>query len=239
MHLDGSGAATLMVLNPTGGILGGDALDTEVSLAEGAHVCLATPAATRVYRSEGARARQRFTASLGPGAWLEYVPDHLIPSPGARLRQITDVTLSAGAALLLADAWAVGRVARGERWRFDELDLGLTVRDQRGLVFAERARLDRVARDGLGGTKGFAYHGTFIAVAPDEDGWGDRAAEVGGALSPLATESRLGVSVLGRGGLITRLLCPSAPALEEAMRAAWAACRRSLFGLPPLHLRKL
>ena len=214
MDLDASGTATLMLLNPTGGILGGDVLETSVTLGPGSHVCLTTPAATRVYRSAGAPAVQRLVASVGEDARLEYLPDHLIPSPGARFRQTTEVRLAAGATLLLADAWAVGRVARGEQWRFDELDLGLVVHDTRGLVLKERCVLDGARRDGIGGAEGFGYLATFVVLAPDREGWGDLAGKLLTALDALDSGARFGVSALGRGGLLARLLCPSAPALR-------------------------
>jgi urease accessory protein len=239
IDLDGSGAATLMLLNPTGGILGGDALDTSVALGAGSRVCLTTPAATRVYRSAGSRAVHRLRASVGEGARLEYVPDHLIPSPGARLRQATEVTLAAGATLLLAEAWAVGRVARGEQWCFDELDLGLLVRDERGLVLKERSVLECARRDGLGGAEGFGYLATFVAVAPFAGRWSDLARKLAGALDALDGGARFGVSALGRGGVLARVLCPSAPALEAAVLALWAESRKLLLGLAPLALRKL
>jgi len=239
MDLDGRGAATLMLLNPTGGIVGGDVLETRVTVGAGADVCLTTPAATRVYRSAGLPAVQRFTATVGEGARLAYVPDHLIPSPGARLRQTTEIALEPHATLLLADAWAVGRVARGERWQFDELDLALAIRDERGQILAERARLDRVARDGLGLAEGFAYVATFAVVAPDREDWEPVANALTRALAGLGGTTRAGVSALGRGGLVARALCASAPALDAAIAALWAACRRALFDLDPLHLRKL
>jgi urease accessory protein len=239
MDLDGSGVATLMLLNPTGGVFGGDVLETSVTLGPGTHVCLTTPAATRVYRSTGPSAVQGFVASVGEGACLEYLPDHLIPSPGARFRQTTEVSLAAGATLLLADAWAVGRMARGERWRFDELDLGVVVRDERGLLLKERSLLDRVRRDGLGGTEGFGYLATFVAVSPSAEGRGGLSRQIFDTLAALDVGARFGVSALGRGGLLARLLCPSAPALEASVFTLWAACRRLLLGLPPLALRKL
>ena len=238
MDLDGSGVATLMLLNPTGGVFGGDVLETSVTLGPGTHVCLTTPAAARVYRSTGPPAVQRFVARVGESACLEYLPDHVIPSPGARFRQTTEVSLAAGATLLLADAWAVGRVARGEQWRFDELDLGLVVRDERGLLLKERNLLDRVRRDGLGGAEGFGYLATFVAVSPPTEGGDGLAQRIFDTLAAL-DGARFGVSALGRGGLIARLLCPSAPALEASVCALWAACRRLLLGLAPLALRKL
>ena len=239
MDLDGSGAATLMLLNPTGGILGGDILETRVRVGPGSQVCLTTPAPTRVYRSAGPPAVHRFEARVASGARLEYLPDHVIPSPGARLRQSTEVVLAAGSALLLMDAWAVGRPARGERWRFDELDLALTVRDERGLLLHERSVLDRLARDGLGAAEGFPYVATFAAIAPSSDVWGPLVEQLFCALSALPAVARCGVSALGRGGVIARLLCPSAPVLDACVSALWTVCRRELFALDPLRLRKL
>src|SRR5262245_17663374 len=64
VDLDGSGGATLMLLNPTGGMVGGDVLDTAVVLGSGSRVCLTTVGATRVYRSGGAPAVERVSASL-------------------------------------------------------------------------------------------------------------------------------------------------------------------------------
>src|SRR5262249_59862596 len=54
MDLDGTGVATLFLLNPTGGVLGGDQLHTAGELGPGSHVCLSPPSATRVYRQRGA-----------------------------------------------------------------------------------------------------------------------------------------------------------------------------------------
>ncbi len=239
VDLDGSGVATLMLLNPTGGVVGGDVLETSVALGAGSRVCLSTPGATRVYRSSGPPAIQRFTAVLGEGASLEYLPGHLIPSPGARLRQSTAVTLAAGAALLLVDSWAVGRVARGEQWRFDELDMTVLVSDDRGPLLRERCALGRARRGGLGGAEGFAYLATFVALSPSADGWDDLAQELWASADALGSGARFGVSLLGRGGLLVRLLCPSAPALDLSVHTLWACCRRRLFGLGPLALRKL
>jgi hypothetical protein len=51
--------------------------------------------------------------------------------------------------------------------------------------------------------------------------------------------ARGGVTALGRGGVLVRLLAPSAPALTQAAEVLWAETRRLLFGVPPLGLRKL
>ena len=233
------GGAALMLLNPTGGVLGGDRLETRVRLGPGAQVCLTTPSATRVYRSAGEPAVQRWAAEVGAGARLEYIPDHLIPSPGARLTQSTEIALGAGAAALVWDAWSVGRPARGETWAFDELDLGLTIRDTRGPILHERARLCGEPRwSGLGGLEGLAYVGT-LAVALDGPADWDAVAGALAARVGSADGVRVGVSPLGRSGLVARVLAASAPRLVDATTRLWGETRQLLFGLPPLALRKL
>ena len=240
MDLDGDAVSTLLLLNPTGGLLAGDRLETEIALGPGSHVCLSTPSATRVYRSPGPVAVQRVTMDVGPGATLEWLPDHVIPSPGARLRQTTEIRLAADATLLYLDAWATGRAARGEAWGFDLLDSSLLVRDEVGPLLRERSILAGCPpRDGLGGTEGFAYVATFVALRPAGQGWDDLVGALQGAVRGAGDDGRAGVTMLGRGGVLARLLCPSAPALHAAVQALWATCRRRLLGLPPARLRKL
>jgi urease accessory protein len=240
MDLDGDGAATLLLLNPTGGLLGGDRLETRLAVGPGCRVCLSTPSATRVYRSPGAAAVQRLSAHVGAGAVLEWIPDHLIPSRGARLDQSAEIHLGADATLLYVDAWAVGRVARAEEWGFDLLDTSLAVQDEAGLLLRERAILaGSPRRDGLGGTDGLPYVATFVALRPGPSDWDQLAGTLQAVLDAAAVGGRAGVSTLGRGGVLARLLCPSAPALAASIEALWAACRRHLLGLPPARLRKL
>jgi urease accessory protein len=240
MDLEGDGVATLLLLNPTGGLLAGDRLETDIVLGPGSRVCLSTPSATRVYRSPGPTAIQRVTMDLGSGAALEWLPDHLIPSPGARLRQTTEIRLAADATLLYLDAWAVGRAARGEAWGFDLLDSSLLVRDEAGLLLRERSILaGHPPRDGLGGTEGFAYAATFVALRPAGKGWDELARALQVEVDAAGVGGRAGVTTLARGGLVARLLCPSAPTLQATVQALWAGCRRRLLGLPPARLRKL
>ena len=239
VDLDGDGGLTLMLLNPTGGVLGGDVLDTAAVLGPGSRVCLTTPSATRIYRAVGEPAVQRFTATVGEGAALEYMPDHLIPSPGARLIQTTELTLEEGAAAIVGDAWVAGRVARGECWRFSRLDLGLVIRDRHGLLLKDRAVLTgRTEWDRLGGAEGFPYMATFVAGAPSRGEWAILADELADALSRVAGVN-VGITPLIRGGLLARVLASSAPALRACLDALWARCRLNVLGLPPANLRKL
>ena len=240
MDLDGTGAATLFLLNPTGGVLGGDHLETRVELGAGSHVCLSTPSATRVYRSAGPPAIQRVKARVGEGARLEYVPDHLIPSPGARLIQSIDVSLAPGAAAVLCDAWSVGRMARGEAWLFDLLDSGIVATDAEGLLFKDRLVLNGARGwGGLGAAEGMAYVATVLCLAPSHPRLDGLAAALAAGMAESLSDARAGMTPLARGGALVRILAPSAPAMQRAIGAAWSTCRQWLWGLPPLLLRKI
>lgn len=230
-------AAVVSMLNPTGGVLGGDRLTVEVEVGPGAHACLTTPSATRVYRSPGEPAVQRVHLALGPGAVVEWVPDHVIPSAGAALRQSLEVEAGAGATLIAIDAFAAGRVVRGEAWQFSLLDSALTVRDAAGLVLHDRFVLAGGGpwRD-LGFAEGRPYFGTVVLVA--EDGLDELVADLPGALA--ATDGFAAAAArLSRRGVLVRCLAEGAPGLTEGLQAVWALARRLLLGRPPLALRKL
>src|SRR3989442_4577303 len=78
-------AAVVSVLNPTGGLVGGDRLAIDVTIGPAAHGCLTTPSATKVYRTAGAPAQQRGHNCPGAGGPLGGGPDPTSPRPGAAL----------------------------------------------------------------------------------------------------------------------------------------------------------
>jgi urease accessory protein len=228
-------AAVVSLLNPTGGVLGGDRLSIDVAVDAGAHACLTTPSATRVYRSAGPPAVQSVRLTLGPGAVAEWVPEHTIPSAGAALGQDTTVEVAQGATLVWVEAWAAGRVARGEAWRFARLESALSVRDPAGWLLHDRFVLDG-GHDltGLGLAEGQPYFATIVVVADRGlDGWLAALPAALPAGPAIAAATRL-----PRRGAILRCLAPSAPALADVIDVAWGLARRRLLGLPPLALRK-
>jgi len=208
-------AAIVSILNPTGGLVGGDRLSIDVHAAAGAH-------------------------SVGPQAVVEWVPDHTIPFAGSALRQSIDVDLAETAGLILVDAFSAGRIALGEAWRFAALENAVSVRDGRGWLLQDRFVLRGIgtrgpAFDGLGFTESHPYFAS-IAVFGAFDC--DRFAADVERLGAGHAAARLGAGVLPRGGVLVRCLAPAAPALVDAVEGCWRLARRALLGLPPLALRK-
>lgn len=227
-------AVVVSVLNPTGGVLGGDRLCVDVEAGPGAHACLTTPSATRVYRSPDRPAIQTVRLVVGPGAALEWVPDHTIPFAGADFRQTIEAEVGEGGCLVVVDAFSAGRVASGERWRFRRLESALTVRDRRGDLVHDRFLLTGAA-DGLGATEGADYFATVVVVA----GQGlDALAEAAPRLAATVAGTRAAGGRLERGALLIRCLALSAPGLTDLLGLLWSAARHHALGAPPLDLRK-
>jgi urease accessory protein len=223
------------MLNPGGGLVGGDRLSVDVEVAGGAHACLTTPAATRVYRTVGPEARQDVRLDVARGGTLEWVPDHTIAFAGSAFRQTIEGHVERGGRLVVLDSFAAGRVARGEAWRFALLESAVTIRERRQWILHDRFVLGPDGPwAGLGCSDGFPYFGTLIVVG--EGALADLARAV---TSALRRDGVKGAAAVGpRGGLVARVLATDAPAFAASLDAAWSLTRQLLLDLPPLALRK-
>lgn len=228
-------ALVVSLLNPTGGLVGGDRLDVDVRLGAGAHACLTTPSATKVYRTAGETSEQEVRLRVGPGAALEWVPDHTIPFAGAAFRQRIEAEVAPGGRLILVDAFAAGRVARGEAWRFERLESAIAVRDPAGWLFLDRFVLHGGGWESLGFAEDHAYFATMVLIG-DADLEPFRHALAARLAS--RPDVAAGVGTLPRRGAVLRLLAADAPALLESLDTAWGGARAALLGAPPLALRK-
>ena len=205
----------------------------------GARVHLTTQSATKLYRMDGGEARQELRFELSPGAYVENMPDALIPQAGTRYRQRTVVELAAGATFVSAETIAPGRRAHGERFAYDLLELTTEVRRDGRELCVETLRLEpgRARPDVAGVLGGADYLVTLLALAPESDA-ASLAATIDAALA--AGEGFRGAAgELPRGaGAVVRILAPDAPSAERALRSAWAAARHALLGLPLPERRK-
>ena len=92
---------------------------------------------------------------------------------------------------------------------------------------------------GLGGAENCGYVVTFAATALWPVRWDALASDLAGVLETVAgATARFGVTPLSHGGVLVRVLVPSAPVLSAAVSALWATCCARLLGLPLLLLRK-
>ena len=236
VSLDDS-AAVVSILNPTGGLVGGDRLTIDVTVGAAAHACFTTPSATKVYRTPSEPAVQDVALRLEAGAVCEWIPDHTIPFAGSAFRQRITIDVGDGACLILVDAFAAGRVGRGEAWAFRLLDSAITVRDAKGWLLRDRFVLEgdgSLDPRALGAAENRLYWASLVVVADDVEAFRRDVA----SRFPPGADVAVAAGVLPRRGALVRCLAPSAPLLLDALDVLWAAARREILALPPLALRK-
>jgi urease accessory protein len=240
-YLDDSGCAYTWLVNPSGGLVGGDHLSVEAHLHARSHVLLTSPSANRVYRSLAEPSVQKVRLSVGPGARLEWLPEVTIPFAGSRFRQSIHVNLAPGATVVLWDAMASGRVARHERWAFASLENEICISGSLGKSVAERYRLvPGLLPESVSLVESWDYVASLFVIgdAVGADVW--KRLDI--ALSVILDERPGlvlgGVSTPAAPGLAVKLVARSAPDLTAVQEAMWTAIRKELWSLPAPNLRK-
>lgn len=231
------GMAFLYVQNPTGGVFAGDALAIQVTAEAHSRAHLTTQSATKLYRMDGGSALQDFEFSVAEGAYLEYLPDPLIPQAGADLLQRTVVELAPGASFLAAETVAPGRRARGERFAYERIRLRTAIR--RGSRELCVDALDLCPDRSPPGRRGLLSTGDYLASlligAPEHDP--DRlAARLDAALAGEPDVLAAAGALPNRAGAVVRIVGDRAPAVRRVLFAAWRVAREHVLGLhlPPV-----
>jgi urease accessory protein len=239
IQLDDSACAYTPLLNPSGGLVGGDQLSVRAALGPGAQVLFSTPSANRVYRSLGETASQAVELNVGSGAVLEWMPDVTIPYAGSRFKQTIHVTLAPGATALIWDAIASGRVARGERWAFTSLENEIRIVTASGRSVLERYALNPSSH-GTGQAAAWDYVGSLYLIgdAVDAGRWKQIEARLAEILDARPGSVLGGVSEPAAPGLAVKLVAKSAPDLNATLDELWQAIRSVLWNLPKPALRR-
>lgn len=241
------GSTLLHMHNLSGGVLGGDCLELEVDLAPAARVQLTTTSATRIYRCrlDAPPACQTCMVRVGAGALLEYVPDQIIPFAGSRYRQSTCIELEEGAGLFWWETLAPGRMARGECFAYDLLQVETLILAGSLPLVCERMKIEPKKSSLLFPARlgSFHYHTSFFICRV---GWpASRWLELEHALSKLACqrtrvgEAVWGVSTLVAHGLLIRGLSRCSYDITPGLLAFWQAARRALYDEEALPPRKI
>jgi len=199
---------------------------------------ISTQSATKVYRMDEAYAEEVNHYTLHGDAVLECLPDQTIPFAGSRFYRSTRIDLDPDATLILTDLLAAGRVARGERFGFEQLFVEVEVSVSGEPCLVDRLQLcpadGRVDRLGL--WNAHAYYGSLYAYSPRLDE---------SLTTELAELLEGGGSVYGGAGqpapgfAVARVLGPTTWAVREVLFEAWDLLRRRLVGKPARPLRKL
>jgi urease accessory protein len=126
-----------VIVNTSGGILGGDVVNLQMVFNENAHVVITSQAAEKIYKSDRDRADMHIALKLHKKAYLAWLPQEMIFFNGASFNRRFDIDMHEDSQLTLIESNIYGRLAMGEilsqayvrdRWR---------IRRNKKLIFAE------------------------------------------------------------------------------------------------------
>lgn len=135
------------LLTTGGGVLHNDRQRTDLTFGEGTSAHVTTQAHTKVYRMESGYATALMNLDISEDAYVEYLPDPLIPYVDSRFYQRIAASLHPDATLVTGETVYAGRLTRGEHNAYAAYASDFEVRRPDGTPVAfDRARL--VPREG-------------------------------------------------------------------------------------------
>jgi urease accessory protein len=184
--------ALLYLLNPTAGLMDGDAQLIDIAAGPGTRTLVVGQSATRVHPSLRGFSTQQWFLSAAEGSLLIVLPGPAIPFQGCRYYQRAAIDLAEEARLIWGDVWLAGRYARGalsERFQFKTLVQDLSVRRQGQLTYR-----DRFCWNGPWDKEAAAWHfagepacGSVFATGPIPETVRSNLSCLGGAFFPTAS----------------------------------------------------
>jgi urease accessory protein len=223
-----------VLVHPPGGIVGGDTLRLDATLAPDSHALLTTPGATRFYRSAGEPGVQSVVAHAAHGARLEWLPLETIAYPGCVAESALRFELDAGAEMIGWDIVALGLPAAGQRFERGCYRQRLELPG----VWLERGTIDAADTRLLDSPLGLAGHRVlatmwFASGAPLQparrEALLDAAQECCRADSAL--EATSGASSPHDEVVVLRVLCARVEPAMQLLARVWAAWRRTAWDL--------
>jgi len=133
-----------VLVHPPGGIVGGDVLAIDGTLAEGAHALITTPGATRFYRSLGEPALQDVHVRVASDARLEWLPLETLAYSGCIAETRMRFELAPGAEMIGWDVLALGLPASDQGFERGSYTQSIELPGcwlERGRIAADDARL--------------------------------------------------------------------------------------------------
>ena len=129
-----------VLVNTSGGVAGGDRLESSVTALDGASITVTTQAAEKVYRALNESAHITTTLKARDTAKLAWLPQETIVFNRARVRRQTEIDVSPGSQALVLEWLVLGRAAHGEKISGGSIIDSWRVRKDGRLVWADTFR---------------------------------------------------------------------------------------------------
>lgn len=226
----------VFIITNSGGILQGDRYAMDFAVAAGACGHVTTQAATKIHEMDANHAVQTQEIVLEDGAYLEYLPEAVIPFARSRFLTRTRVRIAPTATLLYAETLMGGRkfYGDGELFRFDLFSSTVSgERPDGSSLFVEKfviePGLSSVPAPGVMGD--FDVFGNVLLLTPPAvaDAVAERAASAWNREEGWAA----GVGRLPNGaGLVYKILARETSVVRAKIRDFWSIVRPEVVGRP-------
>jgi Urease accessory protein UreH len=232
--------ACVFVLTTSGGVLQGDRLRIDLALEAGARAHVTTQSATKIQEMDANYAAQIQDIVLADDAYLEYLPEPIIPYRNSRFITHTRITLPESATALYAEIQLPGRKYHrdGEIFQYQLFSSTVTGARPAGPdLFVEKFVIepDRFAVDRPGVMDRFHVFATVLLLtAPDK---AERVLEQTPSTWDSTTPLAAGANRLpNQAGLIFRVLGMETEPVRAVVRQFCAQARQAAVGraTPPM-----
>jgi urease accessory protein len=140
-RIEQSRAVEAVLVNTSGGIAGGDRLQSSITALSGASLTVTTQTAERIYRAIDTPATIVTNLNVGDAARLAWLPQETIVFNRARVIRRTEIEISSGAEFLALESLVLGRTAHGEKLIEGSIIENWLVRKDGRLVWGDTLRL--------------------------------------------------------------------------------------------------
>ena len=224
------------IITNSGGILQGDRYTLNFTVGEGACGHITTQAATKIHEMDANYAAQTQEIVLEEGAYLEYIPEPIIPFRHSRFHTRTKIRIAPTATLLYSEILMGGRLfyRGGELFEFDLFSSMIRAERLDGTeLFVEKfliePRRSPVSQLGIMGE--FSVFGNVILLTPPEN-----AVAIQKQVSAIWNQEEqfvTGVSYLPNdAGLIYKVMAKESSIVRAKVREFWSLVRTQVTGFP-------
>jgi urease accessory protein len=231
--------AWLFMITTSGCVLQGDRLALDVTLGPGARAHVTTQSATKIHSMDANFALQTQSFTLGEGAYLEFLPDPLIPHRQARFASDSRITIDPSASMLYSEIVQPGRRHHHPDECFGVTLLSLAtmaVRPGGEPLFSEKLLIEplRNPMRQAGVMDGFDVFGNVILCTPRDNA--DRVlAQVEAEVDREQGVAFGACRLPNDAGLIYKVLGRETAQVKAKVRDFWEVARREITGaaIPP------
>ena len=223
-----------VLVHPPGGLVGGDTLDVQVSVAKGAHGLVSTPGATRFYKSGGYPALQQVVAQVSDGARLEWLPLEAIAYNDCEATNRAIFNLESGAELITWDVTALGLPTSNLSFEQGHFQQHLEISGvwlEKGIIRGNDARWLNSPL-GLAGQKCLASL-VFAAGTAIEPKRAEKALEAAReVIEAHPLKHQAGITFAHPQVIVLRVMSPLVEPTMGLLKQVWATWRHMLWDLP-------